>query len=48
MTLLFILGGYFVFAMMSAFDMDANEKPMLNCLVSGACSLCRSTLVVVP
>ena len=25
MTLLFILGGYFVFAMMSAFDMDTNK-----------------------
>jgi uncharacterized membrane protein (DUF106 family) len=26
MTLIFILGGYFVFAMMSAFGQDANEK----------------------
>jgi uncharacterized membrane protein (DUF106 family) len=26
MTLLFILGGYFVFAMMSAFGMDTNTK----------------------
>jgi hypothetical protein len=25
MTLLFILGGYFIFAMMSAFDMDTNK-----------------------
>jgi hypothetical protein len=26
MTLIFILGGYFIFAMMSAFGMDANQK----------------------
>jgi len=26
MTLLFILGGYFIFAMMSAFGADANQK----------------------
>jgi hypothetical protein len=26
MTLIFILGGYFVFAMMSAFGNNANEK----------------------
>jgi hypothetical protein len=25
MTLLFILGGYFIFAMMSAFDLDTNR-----------------------
>jgi hypothetical protein len=25
MTLLFILGGYFIFAMMSAFDLDTNK-----------------------
>ena len=26
MTLIFILAGYFIFAMMSAFDMDTNER----------------------
>jgi len=26
MTLIFILSGYFIFAMMSAFDMDTNER----------------------